>query len=121
MANDIQIKRHTKQINENTAVYTYEAVNKGDKAVRAEEAVCWSGEMPYAAETPLYGEGHTMLSQYEGTVGKVRCITNHSDKEHYRYPSAEGMTAVYNIPAPWGGRRAVGLYISQPVFGRDTV
>lgn len=97
MANDIQIKRHTKQINENTAVYTYEAVNKGDKAVRAEEAVCWSGEMPYAAETPLYGEGHTMLSQYEGTVGKVRCITNHSDKEHYRYPSAEGMTAVYNM------------------------
>ena len=97
MANDIQIKRHTKQINENTAVYTYEAVNKGDKAVCAEEAVCWSGEMPYAAETPLYGEGHTMLSQYEGTVGKVRCITNHSDKEHYRYPSAEGMTAVYNM------------------------
>lgn len=97
MTDGVKMKQDTTQIDQNTVVYTYEAVNEGDKAVRLDEVVCRSGEMSYAAETPIYGEGHTKLSQYEGTVKDVRCITNHSDIEHYRYPSAPDMTTVYNM------------------------
>lgn len=52
---------------------------------------------PFSAETKVYGEGYSMLSQYIGTVAQMKCIETYDDTVHYRLPKKEGFQVVFNL------------------------
>lgn len=54
-------------------------------------------DMPFAPETPVYGEGYNKLSQYGGTAGHVSLIGTLGDYGHYKLPKPEGYQQVYNM------------------------
>lgn len=71
--------------------------NTGDVAVCVEEVVVASGEHGLPTDTPLYGEGFTMLSQYEGTIAALTLLGGYGDATHYRLPQREGFRTVYDL------------------------
>lgn len=71
--------------------------NRGDAPARIDEVVVASGEHGLPAETPLYGEGFTMLSQYEGTIGALALLGGYGDATHYRLPQRAGFRTVYDL------------------------
>jgi alpha-galactosidase len=71
--------------------------NGGDAAVRVHEVVVAAGEHGLPADTALYGEGFTMLSQYEGTIGSLELLGGYGDATHYRLPQVEGFRTVYDL------------------------
>ncbi|MBL7077815.1 MAG: alpha-galactosidase [Kiritimatiellae bacterium] len=73
--------------------------NNGPDTQRIGEVVAFRCDMPYPADTPFYGEGYNMLSQYRGTLSSFRCITNLSDAGHYKLPQKDGFFTVYNLLA----------------------
>ena len=72
-------------------------VNQGAEAVCVKEVAAFIAKMPYPAETPFYGEGYNMLSQYEGTIESFGSITRLTDAQHYKFPQTEGLSTVYNL------------------------
>lgn len=54
-------------------------------------------DMPFRADTPIYGEGYNKLSQYGGTVRKTEMTGSYGDAEHYKLPKPEGYQQVYNM------------------------
>ncbi len=54
-------------------------------------------EMPFAPETPVYGEGYNKLSQYKGVVKNMEMLGGFGDFQHYRLPRPEGFQQVYNM------------------------
>lgn len=72
-------------------------VNSGPEAVRVEEIVAFRFELHVSPDTPVYGEGYSKLSQYEGTLDGVTCITPLSDAGHYKLPQVDGVHTVYNL------------------------
>ncbi len=75
-----------------------------------------------APETPVYGEGFTMLSQTGGTLARPVDEGYYTDRQHYRIPEPQGRRTVYGVltlrPAPdrsvllgfTGARRFVGRF-----------
>lgn len=72
-------------------------INTTSEEATVQEVVVFDMPMPFPADTPIYGEGYTMLSQYDGTVSNVQNIGCFSDKDHYRFPQTAGMNTVYNL------------------------
>ncbi|MBT3194541.1 MAG: alpha-galactosidase [Verrucomicrobia bacterium] len=72
-------------------------VNDGLDPVCVKEVAAFIAPMPYAADTPFYGEGYNMLSQYEGTLAEFGSITRLTDAKHYKFPQTEGFSTVYNL------------------------
>lgn len=76
----------------------------------------------FAPDTPLYGEGFTMLSQTGGTLAQPVDEGFYTDRQHYRIPEPQGRRTVYGVltlrPAPervvllgfTGARRFVGRF-----------
>ncbi|MBT3194791.1 MAG: alpha-galactosidase [Verrucomicrobia bacterium] len=71
--------------------------NTGNVAQRIAEVVAFRCDMPYEADTPFYGEGFNMLSQYKGTLSSFQNITGLSDAGHYKLPQTDGFFTVYNL------------------------
>ena len=71
--------------------------NEGDSAATVDEVVVFAGAHGMLKDTRAYGEGSQMLSQYEGTLEDLGCITELSDAGHYHLPTTAGMTTVYNM------------------------
>lgn len=71
--------------------------NRGDSPVRVDEVVVAAGAHELPTQTPLYGEGFTMLSQYEGTIAALVLLGGHGDAAHYRLPHRAGFRTVYDL------------------------
>ncbi len=71
--------------------------NTGSTPRRIAEVIAFRCDMPYDADTPFYGEGYSMLSQYKGTLSSFHCITNLSDAGHYKLPEPDDSFTVYNL------------------------
>jgi alpha-galactosidase len=65
--------------------------------VRIDEIVVAAGDHGLPAATALYGEGFTMLSQYEGTIGALDLLGGYGDATHYRLPQEAGFRTVYDL------------------------
>ncbi|UUZ86079.1 alpha-galactosidase [Paenibacillus sp. P26] len=76
-------------------------VNQSDRPLRIKEVVLFSGELPYAADTPFYGEGFQMLAQYAGTLDAPYVIGAYgTDWDFFRIPKTkfnEHLWTVYNL------------------------
>lgn len=72
-------------------------VNMSDRAVRPGKITVLEMDMPFPADTPVYGEGYNKLCQYGGTVGNVKPMSYFGDSAHYRLPVPEGLGQVYNM------------------------
>ena len=89
-------------VQENGGVYRSRLTNRGTPA-KIDEVVILDIPISMPSDTPLYGEGFTMLSQTGGTLGHPINIGAYTDHEHYRMPVPDGATTVYNILtlSPW--------------------
>lgn len=63
---------------------------------KLKEAVLFSGEHGFSADTAFYGDGYQKLTQYKGTIGRIHSFTGFSDKGHYKMPQTDGFKTVYN-------------------------
>ncbi|NIP98254.1 MAG: hypothetical protein GWO24_34530, partial [Akkermansiaceae bacterium] len=54
--------------------------------MRVGEVAAFIADMPYPADTPFYGEGYNMLSQYRGSLASGGGIGNLTDGGHYKLP-----------------------------------
>lgn len=81
-------------ISEKAGVYKIEFTIKRNAQIK--EAVLFSGEHNFSANTPFYGDGYQKLSQYNGTVGKINNFAGFTDKDHYKMPQTSGFKTVYN-------------------------
>jgi alpha-galactosidase len=100
-------------------------VNEGKKPVQVKEVILFDIPHAYPAETHLYGEGFTMLSQTTGTIGKPIDM-GLTDRKHYRIPQPAGATVVYGLLTLWPGegehallaftscRRFIGRFYVRP-------
>ena len=70
--------------------------NTGPKPVRISEISVFRCDIPYPANTPFYGEGYDMLSQYKGTISAFENITNYTNA-HYKLPQKDNAFTVYNM------------------------
>ncbi|MGN0542442.1 MAG: hypothetical protein ACI4JG_03220, partial [Acutalibacteraceae bacterium] len=77
------------------------------KTMRVKEAVLFSGEHGFSANTPFYGDGYQKLSQYKGTVESFDSFTGYTDKSHYKMPQTEGFETVYNYALLGTGENTV--------------
>ncbi len=68
-----------------------------DSDKKVKEIVLLDIKNPFAADTNVYGEGYSMLSQYSGTVENMRCIGCLDDTVHYKLPKKEGFNTVFNM------------------------
>jgi alpha-galactosidase len=71
--------------------------NSGAAPVRIDEIVVAAGTHGLSPDTPLYGEGVTMLSQYEGTIAALTLLGGYGDATHYRFPQRPGFRTVYDL------------------------
>ena len=71
--------------------------NTGDAPHRFGEVVLFAGTPGCPASTRFYGEGYSMLSQYQGTLERFESLTPYSDAGHYRLPRKEGFFSCYNL------------------------
>ncbi|WP_262684107.1 glycoside hydrolase family 36 protein [Paenibacillus baimaensis] len=78
-------------------------VNQSDHSLRIREVVLFSGDMPLAPDTPFYGEGFQMLTQYGGTLSSPYVIGAYGkDRDFFRVPETpfhENLWTVYNLLA----------------------
>ncbi len=70
-------------------------VNGGLRPVRVHEVVVASVPHGLPLETPMWGEGFTMLSQTGGTIGAPIDLGGYTDRQHYRIPQPADATTVY--------------------------
>lgn len=75
--------------------------NRSDRPLRIKEVVLFCGHTALAANTPFYGEGYQMLSQYEGTLDAPRLIGAYgTDWGFFRFPRSvfnRDLWTVYNL------------------------
>lgn len=71
--------------------------NNGDSNVRLREAVLFSGLHGLDADTIMYGEGYSKLSQYGGTIGDPKFFGSFNDHTHYKMPTVKGYSTSYNM------------------------
>lgn len=76
-------------------------------SVKPRETVLFDVQIPFAPDTYVYGEGVSMLSQYEGTVEEIRCIGSLDDRFHYGTWNDWEWNQVYNIAL---FREKTGMY-----------
>lgn len=81
-------------ISEKTGIYKIEFTIH--QSIKLKEAVLFSGEHGFSADTAFYGDGYQKLSQYKGTVSYFDTITGYTDKDHYKMPQTDGFKTVYN-------------------------
>ncbi len=88
--------------------------NTADTRVNIEEIVLFRVFHNMPPETALYGEGFTMLSQTGGTLGVPVDIGEHTDRDHYKLPQAEGVLTIYNMAmlTPPGAETALFAFTS---------
>lgn len=71
--------------------------NRGQTAVRIGSVVLAELAHGLAADTPVYGEGFTMLSQTGGTLGRPIDEGFYTDRQHYRIPEPGNRRTVYGL------------------------
>ncbi|OXM83583.1 glycoside hydrolase family 36 protein [Paenibacillus rigui] len=71
--------------------------NEGALPVSVQDIVLLQGTWPFDGDTPFYGEGYSMLSQYNGTMAEPLLIGAYDDHKHYKLPETDGFCAVYNF------------------------
>lgn len=90
------VKEISFKIQKNGKITSFSAVSAdGDKTVK--EIVLLDIKNPFSADTKVYGEGYSMLSQYSGTVEDMKCIGCFDDTVHYKLPKKEGLNTVFNM------------------------
>lgn len=84
-------------------------VNKGKQSVNVREIVLFDGPHDLPPDTPLYGDGFTMLAQIAGTLQNPRDVGSYPDRKHYKIPEPDGLRTAYGVltlsPAAAGARR----------------
>jgi len=88
-------------------------VNEGAAGVNVNEVVLFDLPHSYPAETHLYGEGFTMLSETTGTIGTPKDM-GLTDRSHYKIPQPGDATTVYGLMTLWpaGGDCAMLAFTS---------
>lgn len=71
--------------------------NESGKSIYLHKVTVFQMDMPFPADTKVYGEGYSMLSQYGGTIRKMGWIGGYGDCKHYRLPEPNGYWQVYNM------------------------
>ncbi|HOW63658.1 MAG TPA: acetylxylan esterase [Verrucomicrobiota bacterium] len=71
--------------------------NRGTQAVNIGSVVLSEFAHGLSSETPVYGEGFTMLSQTGGTLGKPVDEGFFTDRDHYKIPEPDGRRTVYGV------------------------
>lgn len=71
--------------------------NRGARTVSIGSVVLAELAHGLAPETPVYGEGFTMLSQTGGTLGRPIDEGFYTDRGHYRIPEPKGLRTVYGL------------------------
>ena len=97
------MQTYTLEITQNSNLYRFILKNTGSTAIKLDKITVLSGKMPFHSDTPVYGEGYSMLSQYTGTISQLSCLTKYADSGHYHFPQKTGMQTVYNM-ALFGGK-----------------
>ncbi len=95
-------------------------VNAGAAAVRVKEVVLFDVPHALPPETQLYGEGFTMLSQTDGTLGHPHDL-GLTDRKHYRIPQPDDATTLYGLVTlapPGGGHVALAFTSCRRFVGR---
>lgn len=93
------------QINEEKSLFSISfSLNHAEKM---KEAVLFSGEHGFPADTPFYGDGYQKLSQYKGTVGRFDSFTGYTDNSHYKMPQTLGFQIAYNYALIGTGEKTV--------------
>ena len=76
-------------------------LNCSDRDLKIKEVVLYGGTLPVSKDTPFYGEGFHMLSQYRGTLEHPVTVGAYGDDEtFFRFPGEpyrQGMTRVSNL------------------------
>lgn len=72
--------------------------------VNLKEVVLQSGLHNFNPNTPFYGDGYQKLSQYSGTISNIKTITGYTDWQHYKMPTNDGYTTVYNYALIGSGK-----------------
>ncbi|MCI9626797.1 MAG: alpha-galactosidase [Clostridia bacterium] len=104
---DVQI-----EIERDGDFYRLRLHNRSGKDVTVKEVVYCGGDWQDAQRLHFYGEGYTMLSQYEGTPDTPQAIS-YSDAVHYRLPQEQGLFTVYNLLLLHDGKRYLLLAFSS--------
>lgn len=81
----------------NGPVCTSSLSNTGSEALAVRQVVLFDLSHSLPAETGLYGEGFTMLSQTGGTLGQPINIGDYTDADHYKIPHPADATTVYGL------------------------
>jgi alpha-galactosidase len=89
------VVRVTAEWEGNTAAFR--VTNDGARPVQIREIVLLKGDWPYTGETSFYGEGYSMLSQYNGTIAEPQLVGAYDDRKHYKLPATEGFFTAYNM------------------------
>lgn len=76
---------------------TFKLINTSKSEVSINDVCLLTAKMMFSPDTPVYGEGFNMLSQYGGTVKESYLIGSFSDYDHYKLPKPEGINQVYNM------------------------
>ncbi|MBM3880876.1 MAG: alpha-galactosidase [Verrucomicrobia bacterium] len=71
--------------------------NRGTAPVQVGNIVLAEFEHGLAADTPVYGEGFTMLSQTGGTLARPVDEGFYTDRQHYRIREPHGRRTVYGV------------------------
>lgn len=71
--------------------------NRGERPVKVGNIVLAEFAHGLPPETPVYGEGFTMLSQTGGTLAKPVDEGYYTDRAHYRIPEPGGRRTVYGV------------------------
>lgn len=76
-------------------------LNCSGQDLKIKEVILFTGTLPVPKETPFYGEGFHMLSQYRGTLGQPVTVGAYGDDEtFFRFPKdayRQGMTRVSSL------------------------
>lgn len=61
--------------------------NISDKPLKIKEVILFAGKLPMPEDTPFYGEGFHMLTQYRGTLAHPRTVGAYgTDEEFFHFP-----------------------------------
>ena len=74
----------------------YSVTNNTAEDVRIQDVYVYSESHGFVADAKVVAEGYTMLSQYAGTVGEIKCFASLTDKGHYKLRQVDGFSTVYN-------------------------
>ena len=77
--------------------WTGRVVHAGNRPVRLREIVLADIQHGLPGETPVYGEGFTMLAQTGGTLAAPVDEGFYPDRSHYKIPEPEGLRTVYGV------------------------